>query len=310
MLIEDGQEAASRRLIDVSHIGVFGNVDVGSALLRACFDAGVPILWFTAGGWFSGFATAMPPKNVELRIRQHRAAAIGAPELASAFVAGKIRNGRTLLRRHGAGELRRELVQLAGLARSAERERRVESLLGIEGTAARIYFEHFGRLLHRPGHIGEFAFEERNRRPPRDPVNALLSFFYALLIKDTTIATLAAGFDPYIGFYHRPRFGRPALALDLAEEMRPLVADSAVLTAVNNGELRADDFVARGRAVSLTERGRRKALAVYERCMATELRHPTFGYRASYRRTLEIQARVLAAFLVGDVAAYRPLTTR
>jgi CRISPR-associated protein Cas1 len=285
-------------------------VDLGSALLRACFERGIPVLWFTAGGWFSGVAAGMPSKNVTLRIRQHRAAAIGAADLASAFVVAKIRNCRTLIRRHGDDASAKAVAQLAALARKAERERALDSLLGIEGTAARLYFEQFGRLIKGSSSMQAFAFEERNRRPPRDRVNALLSFFYALLVKDTTAAAIATGFDPFVGFYHRPRFGRPALALDLAEEFRPLVADSAVLTAINNGELHADDFVARAGAVALTQRGRRKAIQTYERRMTTELRHPVFGYRTSYRRALEIQARLLAAVLVGDLAAYRPLTTR
>lgn len=310
VLLENGAEVATRRLIDVSHIALFGNVDAGAALLRACFDQGVPVLWFTAGGWFSGVASGMLAKNVTLRIRQHRAAAIGAPELASAFVAGKIRNSRTLIRRHGDDSSVSALAQLAALARQAEQERALDSLLGLEGTAARLYFEQFGRLLKGSGPLHAFVFENRNRRPPRDRVNALLSFFYALLVKDTAVAAIATGFDPYVGFYHRPRFGRPALALDLAEEFRPLIADSVVLTAINNGELHADDFVERAGAVALTQRGRRKAIETYERRMATELRHPVFGYRTSYRRALEIQARLLAAFLVGDVDAYRPLTTR
>jgi CRISPR-associated protein Cas1 len=309
-LLKDGHELASRRLIDISHLGVFGNVDISSAVLRACFDAGVPVLWFTAGGWLSGLASGMPPKNIGLRIRQHRAAAIGAPELASAFVEGKIRNARTLLRRHGGQDAAPTLRQLAALARAAERERSLASLLGIEGTAARLYFERFGTLLHAGEAIGAFDFQQRNRRPPRDRVNALLSFFYALLVKDTTVAALAAGFDPYLGFYHQPRFGRPALALDLAEEFRPLIADSTVLMAINNGEITAGDFIERAGAVALTTSGRRKAIQTYERRMASELRHPLFAYRASYRRTLEIQARLLAAVLEGDIAHYRPLTTR
>ncbi len=310
LLREEGREVASRRLIDVSHISVFGNVDVSSALLRSCFDAGTPILWFTSGGWFSGFASGMPPKNVELRIRQHRAAAIGSPQLAAAFVAGKIRNARTLLRRHGRQESSGALRQMAQLATQAEHERKVESLLGIEGTAARIYFEHFGTLIRQLEGEDAFDFEHRNRRPPRDAVNALLSFVYALLVKDTTVAALAAGLDPYVGFYHRPRFGRPALALDLAEEFRPLIADSVVMTAINNGEVGARHFVRRLGAVSLTQDGRRQVVKAYERRMAGELTHPLFKYRASYRRTLEIQGRLLAASLVGDVPAYRPLTTR
>jgi CRISPR-associated protein Cas1 len=310
VLLEEGREVASRRLIDVSHIALFGNVDVGSALLRACFDEGIPVLWFSTGGWFCGAASGASLKNVGLRIRQHRAAAIGAPELASAFVFGKIKNARTLIRRHGDASAGPALQQLASLAHRAQQERSLDALLGIEGTAARVYFAQFARLLKGSGRVREFAFEERNRRPPRDRVNALLSFFYALLVKDAVVAVTAVGFDPYVGFYHRPRFGRPALALDLAEEFRPLIADSAVLTAINNGELHERDFVERAGAVALTPAGRRKAIQAYERRISTELRHPTFGYRASYRRVLEIQARLLAAVLVGDIEAYRPLTTR
>lgn len=310
VLLEKGEEVASRRLIDVSHLAVFGNVDVGSALLRACFEAGVPVLWFSAGGWFAGYAQGMPSKNIEVRIRQHRAAAIGKPELAAAFVSGKIRNSRTLLRRHGDDGTTKAVAQLASLAAAAAAERRMESLLGIEGTAARLYFEHFGALLRPTASLGGFAFEHRHRRPPTDAVNALLSFLYALLIKDATIAALAAGLEPYVGLYHQPKFGRPALALDLAEEFRSLIADSTVLTAVNNGEVSSGDFVSRAGAVSLTPAGRKKVIAAYERRMASELRHPLFGYKASYRRTLEIQARLLAAALVGDTPEYRPLTTR
>lgn len=307
VLREAGETVAERRLIDVSHIAVFGNVDVGSALLRECFDRGLPVLWLTMGGWLSGYAIGMPPGNVALRMRQHRAAAVGALHQARAFVVGKIRNQRTMLRRHGGPEARDTVDQLARLMRQAESADSPEALLGIEGTAARLYFSRFGLMLRAD--LG-FAFADRNRRPPRDPVNALLSFAYAMLTKDATIALLAAGLDPYVGLYHRPRFGRPSLALDLAEEFRPLIADSVVLTAVNNGEIDASGFVSRGGAVALTAAGRRRVLATYERRMQEHLRHPVFGYRASYRRTLEIQARLLAASLTGDVPAYRPLTTR
>jgi CRISP-associated protein Cas1 len=311
VLLDEGEEVASRRLIDVSHVAAFGNVTIGSAAVRSFLEMGAPVLWLSSGGWLSGFAAGMPGKNIELRIRQHRAAAIGAPELAAAFIAGKIRNARTLIRRHGQDDDSGRCVeQLGRLARAAEGERSISSLLGIEGTAARIYFPQFGRLLDGRNTMGSFDFEGRNRRPPTDRINALLSFTYALLTKDVTVATIAVGFEPYLGLLHRPRFGRPALALDLAEELRPLIADSTVLTVVNNGEVRPDDFVERAGAVALSHKGRRKVIAAYERRMSTELRHPLFKYKASYRRCLEIQARLLAATLLGDVPAYRSLTTR
>lgn len=308
--IENGEEVASRRLIDVSHIAVFGNVDVGSALLRACFDEGVPVLWLSMGGWLRGAAVGMPSKNVLLRMRQHRAAAIGAGDIASAFVAGKLRNQRTLLRRHGGEHARETVAQLTDLASRAAGERDSAALLGIEGTGARLYFERFGDLVRQDDGLGTFAFADRNRRPPRDPVNALLSFAYALLLKDAVAALVAAGLDPYVGLYHRPGFGRPALALDLIEEFRPLIGDSTVLMLINNGEVSAGDFQRRASAVALTDAGRRKVIAAYERRIRAELTHPLFRYKTSYRRALEIQARLLGAVLTGSAPEYRPLTTR
>ena len=311
VLLEEGQEVASRRLLDISHIAVFGNVDVGSALLRELFDHGIPVLWLTAGGWFSGVAQGMPRANVTVRMRQHRAAMTGDPAFARQFVAGKIKNQRTLVRRHGSREAAPSIAQLAALAVQAREAASLESLLGIEGTAARIYFERYASLLHPPGEFGvKPTFDGRNRRPPRDPVNAILSFVYSLLIKDCTVAALAAGLDPFIGLFHKPRFGRPSLALDLMEEMRPLIGDSVVMTLLNNGELAASDFVSRAGAVSLTPAGRRSVISAYERRMRTQLTHPAFRYKASYRRTLEIQARLLAAALTGSIPEYRPLTTR
>ena len=150
----------------------------------------------------------------------------------------------------------------------------------------------------------------RNRRPPLDAVNCLLSFAYALLAKETLAATLVVGFDPYLGVFHRPRFGRPALALDLAEEFRPLLADSVVLTLVNNREISASHFVVRAGAVTLTDDGRRAVIRAWERRMATSAKHPTFGYNVSYRRAIELQARILAAYLQGELPQYEPLVTR
>ncbi len=310
VLLEEGKEVQSRRIVDVSHVAVFGNATVGSALLRELFDRGVPVLWLSFGGWLSGVATGMPPKNIELRQRQYRAATLGSPDLASAFVVGKIRNSRTLLRRQASPQPTAVLAQLAALAKQARGERSLDSLLGIEGTAARLYFQNFSGLLRSEQLARGFDFAGRTRRPPTDRINALLSFAYSMLAKETVVACLATGLDPYAGLYHRPRFGRPALALDLSEEFRPLIADSTVLTAVNNGEIEAGDFVERAGAVALTPAGRKKFIRTFERRMQTELKHPVFGYRASYRRTLEIQARLLAAVLAGDCSEYRPLTTR
>lgn len=205
----------------------------------------------------------------------------------------------------------RRVAQLAVLAEQAEQAEEAATLLGIEGTAARLYFDAFPSLLTGADDLPGPSFSGlRNRRPPTDAVNCLLSFCYGLLTKELLAACLTVGFDPYIGLYHRPRFGRPALALDLAEEFRPLLADSTVLTLVNNREISASDFVVRAGAVTLTAEGRKAVIRAWERRMKTEIRHPMFGYSVSYRRAVELQARILAARLVGELSAYEPLVTR
>lgn len=138
----------------------------------------------------------------------------------------------------------------------------------------------------------------------------MLSLAYALLVKDLTVTLLAVGFDPFLGFYHRPRYGRPALALDLAEEYRPIIADSVVIQVINTGEIRPADFITRADACALKAAGRRTFIAAFERRLDTLVTHPIFGYTISYRRILEVQARLLAAHLLGELAAYTAFVTR
>jgi CRISPR-associated protein Cas1 len=298
------------KLIDTSQVSVFGNVQVTAQALGELAAAGIPLCHFSYGGWFRAMTVGMVHKNVELRIAQFAAAADPGRSLALArqFTLGKIRNCRTLLRRHLEEDQGREVLgQLAALLRKAESAADAASLLGIEGMAAKEYFAGFARLL-KGGE--EFNIEGRNRRPPRDPVNALLSFVYALLVKEWTLSLHAVGFDPLLGFYHRPRYGRPSLALDLAEEFRPLLADSTVLTLVNNGEVTPGSFLRRAGAVALTDAGRRAVLAAFERRMDTLVTHPLFGYRISYRRILEVQARLLGRVLLGEIAEYPSFCTR
>ena len=300
------------RLLDVSQLNIYGHVQVTTAALRACFDREIPVAWFSHGGWFSGIAHGLPGKNVDLRRRQVAIAATGGLEVARACIAGKIRNSRTLLRRNGRGTDTGVLSSMHELVAKAQWAPTEGSLLGYEGTAARLYFSQFSRMIRSdvsmPGET--FAFEHRNRRPPRDAVNCLLSYVYGLLVKDLTVATNAIGFDPYLGFYHRPRFGRPALSLDLAEEFRPIIGDTVVLTVINNGEVRPSDFTVRAAGVALTAGGRKAVISAYERRLAQEITHPVFGYTISYRRVMEVQARLLAAFLLGEVPNYTAFTTR
>lgn len=307
-----GERLVSRREIDVSQVCVFGNVQVTTQALRQCFAREVPVAFFSGGGWLQGVAEGLPSKHVELRRCQVVLAGQGGLEIARRIVRGKIRNCRTLLRRNGRPAPGPTLESLAGLAEKAGAVSSTASLLGVEGAAARLYFEALPSMIRSelslPGEA--FSFEGRNRRPPLDPVNCLLSFVYALLVKDLVAALCLAGFDPYLGFFHRPRFGRPALALDLAEEFRPLIGDSVVVNCINNGEVRPSHFVVRGLGVSLTGDGRSAVIASYERRLEIEVRHPVFGYKVTYRRLLELQARLLAANVLGEVPAYVPFGTR
>jgi CRISPR-associated endonuclease Cas1 len=149
-----------------------------------------------------------------------------------------------------------------------------------------------------------FRFDSRNRRPPTDPVNAMLSLAYAMLSRHLTIALGAVGLDPYRGFYHAPRYGRPALALDIMEPFRPIIADSVVLSAINTGEVGPGDFIVAATGAALTPAGRRRFVDAFERRLLQETTHPVFGYRLSMRRLLLVQARLLSRFLLGELASY------
>lgn len=301
------------RLLDVSQLSVFGNVTLTQGAITALLGRGVPICHFSFGGWFYGITHTLGHRNSHLRVAQYETTGDERRclELARGMVARKIRNCRTLLRRNARSEQEAVLAELKRDVVAAESAVDVASLLGIEGMAARRYFGAFPQMLQgSEGERLEFAFETRNRRPPRDPVNALLSLAYSVLAKDWTVVLYAVGLDPFLGFYHRPRFGRPALALDLMEEFRPLVSDSVVLQLINNGEVRPTDFLERGGGVALKERGRKAFFAAYERRMNQLVTHPTFGYQISYRRLLEVQSRLLSRHLLGELGGYEGFVTR
>ncbi|MCL2090402.1 MAG: CRISPR-associated endonuclease Cas1 [Micrococcales bacterium] len=302
----------SFRLIDVSQVCLFGNVSVSAQAMRELFAREIPVCWFSYGGWFSGLAEGLPTKNIDLRRSQYTTSAAVLLDVACRMIEGKIKNSRTLLRRNSRTDVSTALAQLQNLSCQARQVEGYPSLLGVEGTAARLYFSEFVSMFSDDSSVDIETFDAggRARRPPPDPVNAMLSFLYSILVKDVTVTLRAVGFDPYVGVLHRPRYGRPALALDLAEEFRPLVADSVVLQLVNNGEIRASHFISRAGACSLTADGRRAVLTAYERRMSHEIKHPVFGYRVNYRRAIDVQARILGAHLSGELPEYTPFTTR
>ena len=311
--VETEEEKVEVPLIDVSQVSLFGPVSVTTPALHELMRAGIPVSWFSTGGWFLGHTTGTGHGNAAVREAQYRTAFDKRSSLAFArdLVAAKVRNSRTLLRRNwrvdgDAEEKNDVLVRLKGVARRVPRAEDDRQLLGLEGEAAAVYFAAFESMLAKSAgqDLGGFSFERRNRRPPTDPVNATLSLAYSLLTRHFTTAISATGLDPYMGLYHRARHGRPALALDLMEPFRPIVADSCVVQAINNGEIKPGDFVFNGSACSLKPAGRKAFLASFERRLEQETTHPLFGYRVSMRRLIEVQARLLARHLQGEIVPY------
>ncbi|MDG4574543.1 MAG: CRISPR-associated endonuclease Cas1 [Defluviicoccus sp.] len=311
--VED-QPATKARLVDISQVVLLGNVSITTPCVHEFLRREIPVSWHSYGGWFLGHSVGVGHKNVELRTAQYRGSFEPAFCLgvARSLVAAKIRNARTLLRRNWREAPPPEQA-LADLKRHAERAQHAAALpelLGIEGNAAAIYFGHFAGMLKRSPDDPTFDFAQRNRRPPADPVNALLSFAYTLLVRTITVTISAVGLDPYRGFYHQPRYGRPALALDLMEPFRPLIAESAVIQAINNGEVQAGDFLRAAGSVALKAEGRKRFIAAFERRLSQEATHPIFEYRASYRRIIELQARLLGRHLLGEIPEYPQFLTR
>lgn len=305
------------RMNEICQLNVRGNIQLSTQAVQALCEQNIPICYFSVGGWFYGITTGLETKNVFLRQRQFAMAELPwfCRRLAQELVAGKIRNQRTFLLRNYVEPDPRVMQEMKQMAERAASCESLETLLGIEGNAARLYFGAFRGLIkveadEQLPRIFQMDFAGRNRRPPRDAVNALLSLGYSLLAKDVTIACYAAGFDPMMGFYHQPRFGRPALALDLMEPFRTLIVDSAVVTAINTKMVTPEDFVVAGQAVALKAEGRKAFYRSYELRMDSMVTHPLFGYRVSYRRLLEVQVRLLAKLLAGEIERYPVFVTR
>lgn len=319
---EKRARVAEARYMDTSQVVLFGHAGISTPALHECFRREIPVTFMSYGGWFIGHTVGTGHKNVMSRTLQYQTSfdAEKCLRLARKLVAGKIYNCRTLLRRNWkpaegkeTGKAPSDLLQaLKNDIAQAARAESTAVLLGVEGNAARRYFENLTGMISsacRKGAEG-FDFKSRNRRPPKDPVNALLSFAYAMLTREWTVTLSAVGLDPYRGFYHQLRHGRPGLALDMMEPFRPLVADSVVITVINNGEIKTDDFILSAAGCNLKPAGRKRFIAAFERRLAQEVTHPIFKYRISYRRLFEVQARMLIRYLAGEISRYPNFLTR
>ena len=317
-VVLDGKVELAVPFHHLRSIAVFGHGAVSTGVLERCAASGIAVTFLGMNGKIHARVDAPVSGNVLLRREQFRAADDDARSLAIArwCVAGKLNNERVLLLRASRDEGVTGVTRLELRTAAAKVKQRIVSLpsaatgdelRGHEGTATRAYFDGFRRMLRQPG----LAMHGRNRRPPRDPVNALLSFVYGLLEQDCYAAAVSAGLDPAVGFMHRDRPGRSGLALDLMEEFRPLIADRVVLAAVNRRQVTADDFEIReGGGTLLNAAGRKAVVSAYRERSVEEVHHPLLGEQATVGELPFIQARLMARHIRGELMAYPPCVLR
>lgn len=316
-------EEQKRMQVPLHHLSafvLFDHVMLSPALLGRCAEDGRSVIWLNRSGRFRARLEGPVNGNILLRQAQFRAADNDAQTLAiaRAVVAGKLRNSRQVLMR-GARETadeqeKEELVRTAKLLAHSVRKipfaENLDTLRGLEGDGARLYFDALTKVM-KPQVRSDFPFESRNRRPPRDRFNALISFLYALVMGDCRSSLETVGLDPQLGFLHAVRPGRPALALDLLEEFRAPMADRLALTLVNRSQLQAKHFDEReGGAVLLSDEGRKTVIAAYQTRKQEEVTHPLLQQSVQIGLLPQVQARLLARYLRGDVNHYVPYLQR
>ena len=294
----------------VRAIYCYGAIQMTAQAVSTCLELGIDVAYFSPAGRFLGMLGGLPASGVDARRGQYRLFELPGVrlQLAREVIRAKIHNQRVMLMRNG--DVPDRVTSLMASFRDAtESARDLTALLGIEGSAAALYFEQFESMLKQKDDW-KFDWRGRNRRPPRDPVNALLSLGYSMLAKELTGVCYSVGLDPFLGFMHQPRYGRPALALDLMEEFRPLIADSVAISLINRGELGPEDFIKSANGMFLTDKGRRPFWEGWFRRLDTEVTHPEFSYKMAYRRMLEVQARQLWRFVRGEALTYHGFVTR
>ena len=309
-------KAKKKKLLDVPLIKIDGLVIMGQAtmspaILTELLERKIPLSFLTATGRYKGCLQPELTKNIFVRKAQWAAAGEteNAIHLVQGFVRGKLKNYRNLLlrrRREDSGlDLDRAITRLEQALEPIDRTNNIDSLRGLEGTGSASYFSIFNQLIKN----SKFEFKSRVRRPPTDPVNSLLSFGYSLLRHDIQSAVNIVGFDPYLGYLHYQRYGRPSLALDLMEEFRPLVVDAMVLNAINKEKLTPNNFITEpiSNAVSLTKEGLKIFLRLYEQKKQSKFKHPVFKRQCTYQEAFEIQARLIAKYLMEQTNKYPPL---
>lgn len=307
IVYKDGEEIASVPIDTIQALQVHGNADLSSGLIRELMWRNVPILWCSGTGRLYGWSSSTYGPNGLQRVEQHVASREGRLGLAREFVVAKVHNQSVLLRRFDSANA--AVKRLREIERTVANANSWHDVIGLEGEAASLYFAQFPMLI-KEARRDDWPWNGRTRRPARDAVNSLLDYVYALLLSDCIRALISCGLDPHAGFLHSGSRNKPALALDLMEEFRAPVADSVVQTVINNGEVSPEGFTAVLGSVRMKDRARKSLIATYERRMQTEITHPIFRYKASWRRIVEIQARMVLGYLDGTQCEYRGIRVR
>lgn len=311
---KEGELVRELPLANVESLAVLGGVQVSTQALSVFADQEVPVAFLSSAGRLVAMMDPLGPTSAAVRAAQVRV--LDRPEkaleLARAVTVAKIANQRTLLMRNHADLPTRAAADLQESVAAAERAATIDQLRGHEGNAAAIYFKHFAGMFKEGAREIAIRFDAngRQRRPPPDPINAVLSFGYSMLTNECTAACRLASLEPTLGALHATRPGRPAMSLDLVEPFRPLIADSVAVSAFNRGELAEGHFLDTAAGCALTDAGRKAFFSAYGRRMDTEVTHLVFEYRLSYRRMLMLHARLIAAWLLGEVPTLAFLTTR
>jgi CRISPR-associated protein Cas1 len=308
--------------VPLHHLGAivcFGDVLMSPALLHRCADDGRSVVLLDRNGRFKGRLEGPVSGNVLLRKAQHQA--VNAPQhtlaIARNLVAGKVQNVRQIVLRgardtddpQDSAQLKEAAQALANTLDQTAGATDLDQLRGFEGEAAHRYFSAFSCLIREDRET--FRLNGRNRRPPRDPMNALLSFLYAILLSDCVTAAESVGLDPQIGFLHAMRPGRPALGLDLMEELRSVIAERLALTLINRRQITVSHFVERpGGAVYLNDDGRKEVIVAYQKRKQEEVQHPVIEQKVPIGLIPHVQARLLARVLRGDIESYVPFLYR
>ncbi len=301
-------------MIKVDGVVILGRATISPAVVTELLERHIPLSFLTGTGKYLGRLEPELTKNIFVRRAQWQAAGETeqAVHVVRSFVRGKLKNYRiALLRREREDpqlNLQSGITRLEQAIAPIDKTVKINSLRGLEGAGSAAYFGCFDQLIKN----SEFQFEARHRRPATDPVNALLSFGYSLLRHDVQSAVNIVGFDPYLGYLHFERYGRPSLALDLMKEFRPLVVDAMVLSAINKRSLTATDFTTEplSGAVNLVKEGLRTFLRLYEQKKQSKFKHPVMGCQCTYQEAFEIQARLLAKYLMGEIEKYPPLVLK